>query len=117
MPDMKLTNMKMDPKAREEKYASSVAMDAPVYPWGLEVRLDEDALELLGLTKLPQVGKPMMLIARVDVTSVSEQKNVSEDKGTHKHRSVSLQITDMALAPDEKGDEPAAQDVLYDAKG
>jgi hypothetical protein len=118
MPDMQLVNMKMDPKAREKKYAeSSVAVDAPMYPWGLSITLDEDALELLGLAKLPQVGKPMMLVARVDVTSVSESKNQSEDRGTHKHRSVSLQITDLALAPDEKGDTPAAQDVLYDSKG
>lgn len=116
MPDMKLTNMKIDPKKREEKYASTVAMDAPMYPWGLNLTLDDEVLELLGLSKLPTVGKPMMLVARVDVTSVSERKDQSEG-GSTKNRSVSLQITDLALAPDEKGDEPAAQDVLYDSKG
>jgi len=117
MPDMKLTNMKIDPKKREEKYASSVAVDAPIYPWGLGITLDEEVLELLGMTKLPAVGKPMMLIARVDVTGVQESKSQSEDRGTHKHRSVSLQITDLALAADESGNEPSAQDVLYGDKG
>jgi len=95
---LKLTNMKIDPKAREEKYAESVPADRPVYPWGLEVRLDEDALEKLALAELPDVGRALMLHARVEVTSVSDRENV-EDGKAHRHRDVTLQITDLALAP------------------
>lgn len=117
MPGMKLANMKIDAKKREEKYASSVAMDAPIYPWGLSLTLDDEVLDMLGLSKLPAVGKPMMLIARVDVTSVSERKEQTEGGSATKNRSVSLQITDLALASNEEGESPAAQDVLYDSKG
>lgn len=113
MPNMKLTSMKLDPKAMEEKYkGDTMPVERAMYPWGLQVNLDNDALETLGLTKLPAVGKPMMLVARVDVTSVSE--NETQDGGKKRsNRSVSLQITEMALGPDEKGDEPKAQDALY----
>lgn len=118
MPELKLTNMKIDAKARDAKYKeSSVAVDAPIYPWGLSISLDEDALDALGITKLPEVGKPMMLVARVDVTSVSENKHTTEGNGTEKHRSVSLQITDLAIGPNDESSTPDAQDVLYDSKG
>lgn len=105
---MKLTNMKLDPKAREEKYSASLAADRPMYPWGLSVNLDREALETLGLVdNLPKVGSSMKLEARVDVVSVSESD--SADGG--KNCSVSLQITDLGLAAVKDDD---AGDRLYD---
>lgn len=117
MPDMKLVNMKM-PKRETGKSAMTEAspadVDRPVYPWGLQLTLDEDALEKLGIKELPAVDKPLMLVARVDVTGVNSNEHKSAgDKTTHKHRSVSLQITDLALGADEDEKKPAAQDVLY----
>jgi hypothetical protein len=109
----KLVNMKMDPKARQEKYAESVSADRPTYPYGLEVRLDNDALDKLGLDKLPQVGKPMMLYAKVDVTSVSENERNEGGKAIT-NRSVGLQITDLVLLPPAK--EADAEGALYSAK-
>lgn len=92
-----LVNMKIDPKKREEKYAESALVDRPVYPYGLSVHLDEDAIEKLGLSELPKVGKTMKLVALVDVTSVEERENTTGGKETHRHRSIGLQITDLAL--------------------
>lgn len=104
----KLVSMKMSRSEREEKYKpSEVSMDAPVYPYGLEVRLDNDALEKLGI-ELPEVGTEMLLIAKVKVTGAS-----SNESENGKNRSVSLQITDMCLEDDAK----AAKDYatkLYD---
>jgi hypothetical protein len=88
----KLVSMKLDPKKREEKYAESALVDRPLYPWGLSVTLDEEALDALGMTELPEVGKPMRLEALVDVTAVRSD----ETKGGAS-RSVSLQITDLCL--------------------
>jgi hypothetical protein len=107
----KLVNMKIDPKEREKKYAeSTVAADGPVYPWGLGLTLDDESLDKLGITKLPTVGKSYTLVAKCDVTSVSESES---DMGSR--RSVSLQITDLALDfSDEKKD---AGESLYPAKG
>jgi len=117
---MKLVNMKIDPKKRDEKYAESVSVDRPVYPWGLEVRLDEDALEKLALDELPAVGGSLMLHARVDVTAVSDREEVTDGK-TRRHRDVTLQITDLALeaAPADDEDQGVAhgraQAALYGA--
>lgn len=105
---MKLVNMKMDGGARSKYAEPSIAADRPMYPWGLTVNLDTDALEKLGLAeKLPQVGKGMKLEALVDVVTVSE----NDSAGGGKTCSVSLQITDLglkAVADKDAGDE------LYD---
>lgn len=104
---MKLKSMKISAeelKKRSEP-AETVLSDRPVYPYGLAVRLDEDALEKLGLSELPKVDGELMLVARVKVVGVSSNEHTSEgSKGKHKHRSVELQITDMGLddVPDEK---------------
>lgn len=107
--DTTMTNMKIDPKARE-KMTESVAADRPTYPWGLQVTLDNDALDKLSVDKLPQVGKSMLIYARVDVTSVSEHE-ASDGGKVRANRSVSLQITDLALMPDKKTTD--AEGALY----
>lgn len=107
---MKLTSMKIDRKAQQEKYAepSSLSMDAPAYPYGLEVRLDKEALEKLGLAdSLPKAGSSMKLQANVDVTNVSE----SDSANGGKNCSLTLQITDLGLSA-AKDDETS--DKLYD---
>jgi hypothetical protein len=105
--------MKIDPKTRQETKASNpVEVDRPIYPWGLAVHLDNDAIEKLGLNRLPPVGKSMFLVAKVDVTSVSEQEHKDPEGKTTAHRNVALQITDMGLGAGE-ADPKNAQDVLY----
>ncbi len=103
----KMVSMKIDAKAREEKYNETVAVDRPMYPWGLSLTLDEEALAKLGVKDLPEVGKTLLLTARVDVTGCS----MHESKDSGENRSVSLQITDLALGKDEGDD--AAADKLY----
>lgn len=114
---MKLRSMKIDPKEREEKYSTEPAkMDLPVYPYGLAVRLDEEALEKLALGTMPDVGSSLLLVARVDVTSCSVHEHEQGGK-KHKHKSLELQITDMALKADDDGvDEDALAGKLYTSK-
>lgn len=102
---MKLASMKLDPAELKKKTepAETLVSDRPIYPWGLQVRLDEDALAKLGITTLPKVDGEMMLLAKVKVVSVSSNEHSSDGaKGKHKHRSVELQICEMGL-----GDVPA----------
>ena len=103
----KLVSMKLDPKAREAKYAESAIVDRPAYPWGLQVNLDEDAIAALGMKELPEVGKPLMLYARVDVTSVS-----SNEHKDGKHRNIALQITDLCL--EAEGSKKSTESKLYE---
>lgn len=89
---MKQVNMKQEPKKMNTEVAS-VKMDAPAYPYGLQIRLDKESLEKLGIKKLPEVGKSMKLEATVEVVSI----HMNESSLYGDNKSMELQITDMAL--------------------
>lgn len=111
----KLVSMKLDPKAREEKYAESAIVDRPLYPWGLELRLDDEALEKLGLAKLPPAGGTIMILARADVTGSNSRDEVDGAGKVKTSQSLTLQITDLCLE-DEKP-KASTESKLYAAKG
>lgn len=109
----KLVSMKLDPEKRDKGYGPTAVTETsnrPIYPWGLAINLDEEALDKLGI-ELPKVGSEMTLIARVDVTAVS-----SNESESGKSRSASLQITEMCLESGG-GDAGKAAAKLYDRKG
>lgn len=95
---MELKSMKR--AASEEREELVGQTEAPSYPYGLELHLENDAIDTLELAALPSVGQTMFLQARVSVTSVSEHES---EHSEGKRRSIGLQITDMALGPDGEG--------------
>lgn len=104
----KLVSMKISKaEAKAMMEPSSLAEgDRPRYPWGLSITLDKDALAKLDIgDDLPSVGESYVLVAKVDVVSVSS--NQSEGGS---NRSVGLQITEMCL---EDGDAKDAAAELY----
>lgn len=104
-----LVNMKIEPAAREKKYAEAATSPAEgnLYPWGLTLSLDDEALEKLGMEALPKADAKMFVYAKATVTRVESTDSAPGGK----RRSVSLQITDLLLEP-TKAKRPAA-DVLY----
>lgn len=106
----KLVSMKITPaemKKRQEPAETIGGGDRPAYPYGLSVRLDDDALEKLGIGEdLPEAESVMVLIAKVEVTSASS----IDRAGGGKSRSVELQITDLCL---EEGNPKDAAKALY----
>lgn len=90
---MKLINMQMDQEEASEYSQGSVASDAPKYPYGLSISLDDGSLSKLAMDQLPRVGDTFMVMAKVQVSNVSERQNMSNDS----EASVGLQITDMAI--------------------
>lgn len=102
-----MINMKMTKKAAAE-YASGPASaeDAPAYPYGLELCLNDDSLKQLGITDPPAVGTEMTLMAKVTVTSTG----VNQQQDGDKEARCSLQITDMELSGGARTD---TADVLY----
>lgn len=88
-----MINMKMS-KEEAKEYTEPQPSDAPQYPYGLSIDLDDDSLEKLGITELPKVGAEMMITARVVVTSTSSY----DTQGGEPEARVCLQITDMELA-------------------
>lgn len=106
-----LVNMKLS-KADRDKSTEMVmpAEDAPRYPWGLSVSLDNEVLEKLGMKELPEVGDELELLARVTVTRVSSTDQAEGGPS----RDVGLQMTEMALeAPTRR---KSTADVLYRGK-
>lgn len=96
-------------KEEQKRTSGETAVNKPKYPYGLEVRLDDESLTKLGIKELPEVGMKLMLEAKVVVESVSQ-----EDKATGKpRRHVGLQITDMSLSENPGSKHSRHAGVLY----
>lgn len=89
--DMKYT--KAEAKAEASEYTKP---QGPEYPWGLQIRLEDEELKKLGITSMPAVGQEMSLDVVVRVTSVSE----SQYADGRADRCLSLQIVQMGMEDD-----------------
>ena len=69
------------------------AGDAPLYPYGLNIHLDNETIKKLGLTGLPDVGQVMNINAVAKVVSIG----TSQHQGNDKTSRAELQITHMTL--------------------
>ena len=99
MSETKLISMKRSNKDKRKDMGKCAPIDciAPDYPWGLCLNLESDELDKLGLTNLPKVGTEMPITATVKVTRVSQSASENGGKEADEHRSVSLQITAIAI--------------------
>lgn len=113
-----LKSMKIEKEAAEKMYGPATAVaEAPQYPYGLRLSLDNAALEKLGI-EMPEVGDKMKMLAQVEVVGTSAY----DAKEGGKRLSVELQITDMGIKEmeekEESGEEvkpPPSPDAFYGA--
>lgn len=101
--DMKYT--KAEAKAEAEEYSKPSLDNEPRYPWGLQIRLEDEELKKLGITDLPEVGAEFHLTVVAEVQSATESKMASG----RTDRCVCLQITMLGIdleesAASEKGE-------------
>jgi hypothetical protein len=104
---MGLVNMKMSKEEAKEQSSPSIA-DAPRYPYGLEICLDDEAIEKLGIGDGLNVGDEVMITAKAQVTRKSGYQTMIGEA----ENSIGLQITDM----DVSGESTKATKTLYDKK-
>jgi hypothetical protein len=101
---MPLVSMKLPPrdKTSEEKMYPTMADsgDGPKYPWGLCITLEKEQLDKLGLSENPKTDTVFTITAKAEVTSVSANQTQEGER-----RSITLQITDLALSPSSDSDE------------
>lgn len=90
-----MIDMKLKPEAKT-MLGEAVEMDAPEYPYGLRLCLDNESLTKLGITELPAIDAEFKVTALACVVSVSQHESQGSDKP---HRSVDLQIEMLELAP------------------
>lgn len=104
-----MIDMKLKPQS--QTMLGEAEDDAPEYPYGLRICLDNEALEKLGITELPAIDADYTLKALVCVVRISQD----ESQGDQQRRSVDLQIEQMELAPakEEAGEGMDAAQRLY----
>lgn len=89
-------------RSKQDKNTDEVTSpEESLYPWGATLHLENETLDKLGMNDMPKLGDTMMLMARVQVESVSEHEHSGDDGP---RRSVSLQLTDMDLQPEKQVD-------------
>lgn len=88
MKSMKLKNMKQEVLTAVPEEDD----DAPKYPYGLRIRLEEEQLAALGMKLLPGIDKEVVVSAKGYVCSVS-----SNESEYGSHRCVEIQLTELAL--------------------
>lgn len=87
-----LINMENTPQEAQQMVNPS-ADAAPKYPWGLNICLNNDSLDKLGVKALPAVGTEVTIVAKATVAATRE--NATEGEGSQS--SMDLQITDMQI--------------------
>lgn len=108
-----MIDMKLDTKPRKDEtmLGGPVEADRPEYPYGLRISLDSEALKKLGITDMPALDSEHKLVALVCVVGTSQHESQGADGP---HRSVELQIEQMALTPaSEETGEKSAADRMY----
>lgn len=98
---MMISLERTDAEIAEKKSEYAEGGDMPKYPWGLEIRLEDEELEKLKLGMMP-VGTEVTFIAKAAVTAVRE--NETEDG---KDRCLTLQIRSMEFPGRDNSDEIA----------
>lgn len=84
--DMKRTEADME--------SGPAAMPDAMYPYGLNICLDKDELDKLGITKLPLIGREFHGIFVASVTRISQSADLNMGDES---MSMSLQITMLDL--------------------
>ena len=94
---MAMVNMKRSAEEAGEGNEAT-ACSKSEYSYGLEIRLDEEALAKLGIGAPPAVGTVMQITASVTVSSASQNKTMDGEV----EASSCWQITDMEVAAKPK---------------
>lgn len=97
-----MVSMKMSKETKNSDLEDVKEGETNEYPYGLIISLNDEIIEKLGIKELPKVGDIINLNALVSVKSVSEREGESDNEN-ETERMLSLQITDMELAPQKKG--------------
>lgn len=104
-----MKSLKLD-ETEQKEYAQPSAMTGmPLYPWGLQISLDDETLKKIGL-KLPALDDVIEIRCKAQVTSIESRKDGDDDSDD----CARLQITDMEVVA--KDDDSTAKKLYGGAK-
>jgi hypothetical protein len=92
----KLVSMKLPKRSKKEmaELTSPMESDQPKYPYGLQLRFDNDSLKKLPVLRGLKVGTKVMIEAEAEVSEYSERESQSGE-----NYSCELQVTDISIEP------------------
>ena len=107
---MAMVNLALTAQEAKDTYGSPspAVEDAPKYPYGLCIYLNEATLEKLGLSEMPAVGSVIDIVSKAKVTAISEREQQDGDT----ERTLDLQITDLDMG----GERTDQADRMFGAK-
>lgn len=107
-----MKSLKLSKKKKEEEMSAVEAVnDAPQYPWGTRLSLEEEQVGKFPELKDVSVGDELTAVIKVRVKRVEESASEGDGGQKHTRQSVELQVTDMEF------EKPAAKAAdLYDNK-
>lgn len=99
-----MKSMKIEYPLKDVTFAENSAdfnpvAQKPTYPMGLRICLNHEALKMLGISKLPELGSVLKMLASVEVISKNEYVNEQEKEI---YLNMDLQITEMELSTQKK---------------
>lgn len=109
-----LTDLSYSKADLKEEAAEEVKPEMGAYPWGLQIRLEDEELTKLGLMdKLPEVGGELHMMIVCNVTGVSQTQMAGGDSDT----CVTLQVcmADVIRQSDAAEEKSEPQTVAYEA--
>jgi hypothetical protein len=106
----KMVDMARSPSEIKKDIEScpSPMSDAPVYPYGLCLSLDEDILDKLEIDGDCEVGDMIHLVAMAKVTSCSESER--ETAGGEKKRSCRIELQIVTMGVENESTEDAGEE-------
>jgi hypothetical protein len=109
---MRLVDMSItQEEAKEQMTLSEKPGDAPKYPYGLRLCLNEEALSKLGIQTMP-IGTKVSVMATATVVSMSAYQEVDGDN----RRSLDIQIESLGLESQGGNSFEQLADKLYPTK-
>jgi hypothetical protein len=105
-----MINMQVDEKDAKKETIEAIENEEPKYPWGLQLNMNNDELEKLGLMdEKIKVGDEIRIEAVCKVIGVNEDETLNE--GIRKN--VRYQITEMEIETEEESEPQKMAKKIY----
>lgn len=107
-----MINLQISDSEKKEQSQTSILYDTASYPYGMKLHVDPETYKKLGLSEVPDLGEKMIIIAHVEVSSLSK----APGKGDEVMVDMCLQVTDIDIKTAEIEEEEEQKDpasVMY----
>jgi len=102
MPKMKLVSMEKPKPRKKSRRNEPESVGDDKYPWNLRLSLDEEQVKKLPHVMKLNAGKEVYIMAKADITRITNNEVQTQTGGDKRDRSIEFQITDISIQGNEK---------------